>query len=118
MQNRKYKTMEPDRSWNDFRTRLKQLMDSRGYNMAETSKLLDINPTSISRYFKGERGPDILALWRIADKFDVSLDWLIGRTDNKDDSLLPKEREVITKYAAATDNDKIVSDTILQKYDV
>lgn len=117
MQNKRFKEIEEDRSWVDFQTRFKQLMDSHGYNLTDTSRLLNISLTSISRYFK-DRGPDILVLWRIADKFNVTIDWLVGRSNEITNTLPPKATEIAEKYAAATPSDQLVIDTILQKYDL
>ena len=35
-------------------------------------------PTTIHRYLSGGRTPDLRNLMRLADFFDVSLDWLLG----------------------------------------
>ena len=43
---------------------------------------LNMNQNSISRYENGEREADYAALIRFADYFDVSVDYLLGRTDN------------------------------------
>ena len=117
MQNKKFKVIEEDRSWSDFKTRFKQLMDSHGYNLTDTARMLNISLTSISRYFK-DRGPDILTLWRIADKFNVTIDWLVGRTNEVTNTLPPQAQKIAEKYVAATDSDQLVIDTILQKYDI
>lgn len=43
---------------------------------------LSLNQNTISRYENEERQADYDTLIRIADYFDVSLDYLLGRTDN------------------------------------
>ncbi len=43
---------------------------------------LDLNQNVISRYENLEREADYQTLLDIADFFDVSLDYLFGRTDN------------------------------------
>jgi transcriptional regulator with XRE-family HTH domain len=43
---------------------------------------LCMSQNTISRYESGEREPGIIELIRIADYFDVSLDYLLERTDN------------------------------------
>lgn len=42
---------------------------------------LNLNQNSISRYENGEREADYKTLIAFADYFDVSLDYLLGRTD-------------------------------------
>ena len=43
---------------------------------------LNINQNSISRYETGEREADYATLIAIADYFNVSIDYLLGRTEN------------------------------------
>ena len=35
------------------------------------------------RYEKGEREPTVSTLWKLADFYGVSIDYLVGRTDTK-----------------------------------
>ena len=42
---------------------------------------LNTNQNTISRYETGTREPSISELVRIADYFNVSVDYLLGRTD-------------------------------------
>jgi transcriptional regulator with XRE-family HTH domain len=43
---------------------------------------LNMNQNSISRYETGEREADYATLIKIADYFNVSIDYLLERTDN------------------------------------
>ena len=43
---------------------------------------LNLKQNSISRYENGEREADYSTLIAIADYFNVSVDYLLGRTDN------------------------------------
>lgn len=43
---------------------------------------LSISQNTISRYETGEREADYKTLILFADYFDVSIDYLLGRTDN------------------------------------
>ena len=43
---------------------------------------LNMNQNSISRYETGEREADYKTLIAIADYFNVSVDYLLGRTDD------------------------------------
>jgi len=43
---------------------------------------LNMNQNSISRYENGEREADYGTLIAIADYFNVSVDYLLGRTDD------------------------------------
>ena len=62
--------------------RLKELRKSRGISQLKLAIDLNMNQNSISRYKNGEREADYATLILFADYFDVSVDYLLGRTDN------------------------------------
>ena len=64
----------------DFR--LKQLRLSRNISQLKLALDLNMNQNSISRYENGEREADYETLSRFAEYFEVSLDYLLGRTQN------------------------------------
>lgn len=64
-----------------FCERFRQLKDEKnGLTLRELSNELDISVPNLSYYMK-DREPNYDTLIKIADYFDVSVDWLIGRTD-------------------------------------
>ena len=62
--------------------RLKVLRKQK--HMSQLSLAMKLNTTqmSISRYETGKREPNLKTLILIADFFDVSIDYLLERTDN------------------------------------
>ena len=62
--------------------RLKYLRTSRGISQLKLAMDLSMNQNSISRYENGIREADYATLIRLADYFDVSIDYLLERTDN------------------------------------
>lgn len=60
--------------------RLKELRESKGLNMKETARLLSIPYTTYVNYEKGQREPTSEVLILLADFFDTSVDYLVGRT--------------------------------------
>ena len=62
--------------------RLKELRKARNMTQLRLAMELHTNQNTISRYENGEREPGIAELIQLADFFDVSVDYLIGRTDN------------------------------------
>ena len=101
--------------WSIFRQNLRDLMDSHGYNMSELAERADLNVTSISRYLQG-RVPDLIATMRIADHFGITIDWLIGRSPQKHNSLTQEELDIISKYSKASQADKDIVKLFLSKY--
>lgn len=62
--------------------RLKELRKARGISQLKLAMDLSTNQNTISRYETGEREPGIVELIALADYFDVSVDYLLERTDN------------------------------------
>lgn len=62
--------------------RLKELRTSRRISQTKLAMDLNLTQNSISRYETGEREADYDTLVAIADYFKVSVDYLLGRTDN------------------------------------
>ena len=62
--------------------RLKELRRQRKITQLKLAMDLGMNQNSISRYESGEREADYRTLIRFADYFDVSIDYLLERTDN------------------------------------
>lgn len=64
--------------------RIRELCARDGITQREAAKNLGIAPSTLSQYATGKASPDIDMLNQIADFFDVSVDYLIGRTDKVD----------------------------------
>ena len=62
--------------------RLRELRKSRDISQLKLAMDLNMNQNSISRYERGEREADYATLIKFADYFDVSLDYLLERTNN------------------------------------
>ncbi len=63
--------------------RLKELRKEKNISQIKLAMDLEINQNSISRYETGLYEADYKTLIAIADYFDVSIDYLLGRTDNR-----------------------------------
>lgn len=62
--------------------RLKELRKKRKISQLKLAMDLQLNQNTISRYETGVREADYSTLIKIADYFDVSIDYLLERTDN------------------------------------
>ena len=65
----------------DFR--LKKLRKERRISQLKLAIDLNMNQNTISRYENMEREADYDSLIKFADYFGVSVDYLLGRTENK-----------------------------------
>jgi len=62
--------------------RLKEIRKAKGISQLKLATDLNTNQNTISRYETGEREPGIAELIRIADYFNISVDYLLERTEN------------------------------------
>lgn len=62
-------------------TRLKEIREDRDLRQKDIAKVLNISQVVYSRYETGIRLIPIDKLAKLADYYDVSIDYLIGRTD-------------------------------------
>ena len=61
--------------------RLRELRKRSSMTMKQLGAELGLAESTVSLYENGKRTPDVQTLIRFADFFDVSLDYLCGRTD-------------------------------------
>ena len=89
-----------------FNERLRELRKSAGLSQSELAAKLDMAQNSLSNWERGERKPDVEVMARIADFFEVSTDYLLGKTDIK--------KTVSSNDLADTDAG-VLLDTLLDK---
>jgi transcriptional regulator with XRE-family HTH domain len=66
-----------------FNDRLKALREDNDLTQEELAKILHINRSTLSNYENIGREPNYTLLIKIADYFNVSLDYLLGRIDTQ-----------------------------------
>ncbi|MBE6590196.1 MAG: helix-turn-helix transcriptional regulator [Ruminococcaceae bacterium] len=64
--------------------RLKNLRKEKGISQLKLALDLNMNQNSISRYESGAREADYATLIKFADYFNVSIDYLLERTDQRE----------------------------------
>ena len=65
-----------------FGDRIRALRESMNFSQVKFAETFGIGQSSVGRYEKGEASPSLELLVRIADYYDVSLDYVLGRTDS------------------------------------
>lgn len=60
-------------------TRLKSIREERGLVQERVAEKLNISIGTLSGYERGYRGPSPDMLTKLANLYDVSTDWLLGR---------------------------------------
>ena len=91
-----------------FRNLLSYLIETSGKSRTEIAAQTDIRPATLSRYLSGDRTPTLEYAAALADYFGVSIDWLVGKTNDTS--------ELLHLYNIASDDDKLIIDTVLKKY--
>lgn len=63
--------------------RLKELREQNNISQKELGQMLKVAQNSISNWENGIREPDTATLDKLADFFDISVDYLLCRSDKK-----------------------------------
>lgn len=63
--------------------RLRELRKEKGLTQKELGKVANVSDRSVGFYESGERDPDTETVKIFADYFDVSIDYLLGRTTKR-----------------------------------
>ena len=59
-----------------------QLLEVRSLTRSDLAARIGVNEATISRFLRGLHTPTIALIEKIADEFGVSVDYLLGRTEN------------------------------------
>ena len=64
-----------------FPKKLAELRKEKGVSQIKAATDLGVDPSTVAKYETGDRLPDLVMLIKIADYFDVSTDYLLGRKE-------------------------------------
>lgn len=67
---------------------IKELRISKGLNQPELAKIMNVSKQTVSNWENGNRTPDIDTLAKFADFFNVTADYLMGRTDDPNSKIV------------------------------
>ena len=63
--------------------KLRYLRKKQNYSMKKLGEIIGVSESTISLYENGHRQPDFNTLIKLADYFNVTVDYLIGRENEK-----------------------------------
>ena len=63
--------------------RIRDLREDQDLNQTQVAKMLGMSQTGYSKYETGENDIPTIILLKLADFYEVSVDYLLNRTDNK-----------------------------------
>lgn len=104
-------------------TRLKSLREDADLSQKELAKLLGVSPSTIGMYESKKRTPDSEMLTRICDFFNITVDYLIGRSNiknpkcstyNKEEPITDEEKNILNLYKKLNDKDKAKVEGIME----
>lgn len=61
--------------------RIKELMKEECLSQSALAKKIGVRQNTISAWLLGKKEPSIRSLWLVADYFNVSIDYLVGRKE-------------------------------------
>ena len=66
---------------NEFPRRMRQLRERKRVSRRVLADFCQVSKSAVARYERGEREPTASVVCRIADYFEVSTDYLLGRAE-------------------------------------
>lgn len=106
---REEKSLIMKNRWGEFMERLKELRKQKGLFQKDIANKLGIDRTTYVKYETGASEPDIKTLLSIADIFDVSVDYLLGKTEqiekpaDENGELSERDKEIIDLMSSLSD---------------
>ncbi len=61
--------------------RLKSLRENKGLSQRDLAKVIQVSPSTVAMYELDQRSPDNDTIIKLSDFFNISADYLLGRTD-------------------------------------
>lgn len=100
----------------NFANRLKQLRNELDLTQPQLAAKLGISDGAVGNYESGTRTPRLEDLESIADFFNVEIDYLIGRSNNRPEFSL-EEQWIIMCYRRSDIDTQTAIKTLLRKFD-
>lgn len=92
---------------------LKELRETSNMIQSEFAKTLNIKPSTYAGYENGSRDPPAEIWIAISDRYRVSIDYLMGQTDNPHGTKYGGKSKIEERYSALDSHGKKLIDTIL-----
>ena len=90
-----------------FNLRIKQSRDKKGWSQAELARNAEITPAAVNQFEKGSRKPNMPILRKLAKVLDVSIDYLVGESDEENEVKVQNEwQEFYRGFSELTDKDR------------
>lgn len=74
--------------------RIRELREDKDLRQSDVAEATGIDQRTLSNYETGKTNPDSYAIIKLCNFFDVSADYLIGRTDSKNLKIQKLEKRI------------------------
>lgn len=74
-----------------FVERFSSLMEDNGDSVTETARLIGVSPESVATWLRGRIVPGVDCFAKIADVYNVSVDYLLGQSETQQVKDIPDE---------------------------
>lgn len=98
---------------------LKKLRTEKKISQQHLAGILGISQQSINKYENHNVEPDISILIAMAQYFNTTIDYLVGKDDNSELSeyvLSDHEKNLISHYRDLNDSEKLCVNTLIETY--
>ena len=96
--------------------RIRELRQARGWRQQDLADRMHLKKNTISRYETGSLGLDASTICTLCDLFDVSADYLLGRSSTPKPAITDADAEILAAYRAAPDHVRTAIGTLLEPY--
>ena len=93
--------------------RIKELRIAAGKSQAELADIIGVNKQAISQYERGVRYPRPEIMEALTDYFNVSTEYLMGKTEVSPLLITPDERRFLDTYRRLDEYRRRLADTML-----
>ncbi|MBQ8868124.1 MAG: helix-turn-helix transcriptional regulator [Oscillospiraceae bacterium] len=96
---------------------LKKLRTQKGISQQKLASEIGLTQQSVNKYENHNIEPDIATLIALADYFDTSVDYLIGRVDEEGNNLSVSEGErLISQYKKLDSKEQLCVKTVIETF--
>lgn len=89
----------------EYKSRIKELRKKNGWSQKELAKNVGVKASAISMWENDKRRPDFNSLVSLANIFDISIDYLIGRERIEDDDAI-FQQDLLDAFHSLNENGK------------
>ena len=99
---------------------LKKLRTEKGVSQQQLASVIGISQQSVNKYENHNIEPDIFTLCALADYFDTSIDYLVGRVEIGEPILIaglePEEIGMLNGFKKLEDKEKLCVNTLIKTF--